>query len=330
VLFGNSAALTATASGSGFLWYQWFRDGTPVEGATKATLAVNSASPTNVGSYTVVVANAGGSVVSAPARLEGITGSVLSNLSVRTTLGAGQTLTLGAVVSGGAKTMLIRAAGPALTAFGLGGMADPKLELFAGGSATATALNDDWPGSLAGTFAAVGAFGFAGGSKDAALSQSLAGAFTVRASGTGAGVILVEAYDTAGGTSPRLINLSARNRVGTGDDILIAGFSITGAGSKQVLIRAVGPTLGTFGVPGPLADPILRVVDGKGVAIASNDNWAAALAATFVQVGAFPLAAASRDAALVVTLPAGGTYTIVVSGVNNGTGEALIEVYEVF
>jgi hypothetical protein len=79
-----------------------------------------------------------------------------------------------------------------------------------------------------------------------------------------------------------------------------------------------------------LADPTLRVVDGKGMAIASNDNWVATLAPTFVQVGAFPLTAASRDAALLVTLPAGGTYTIQVSGVNNATGEALIEVYEVF
>ena len=330
VLFGNSATLTTSASGSGIVWYQWMKDGTPVEGATKSTLALASASASNLGNYTVTVANAGGAVVSVPARLDVVTGSALSNLSVRTTLSAGQTLTLGAVVSGGAKNVLLRAAGPALTAFGLGGMTDPKLELFAGGSATPTATNDDWPGSLAGAFASVGAFGFAGGSKDAALSQTLTGAFTVRASGPGAGVILVEAYDTAGGISPRLVNVSARNRVGTGDDILITGFSITGAGSKQVLIRAVGPTLGTFGVSGPLADPALRVIDGRGVAIASNDNWAAALAATFVQVGAFPLASASRDAAVVLTLPAGGTYTIQVSGVNNTTGEALIEVYEVF
>lgn len=330
VLFGNSATLTATASGSGFIWYQWMKDGTPVEGATKATLALASATGSNLGNYTLVVSNAGGSAVSGPARLEVVTGSALSNLSVRTTMSAGQTLTLGAVVSGGAKNVLIRAAGPALTAFGLGGMADPKLELFTGTGTTPTATNDDWPGSLAGAFASVGAFGFASGSKDAALSQVLTGSFTVRASGTGAGVILVEAYDTAGDISPRFVNISTRNRVGTGDDILIAGFTIVGAGSKQLLIRAVGPTLGTFGVPGPLADPTLRVVDGKGVAIASNDNWAAALAPTFVQVGAFPLTAASRDAALLVTLPAGGIYTIQVSGVNNATGEALIEVYEVF
>ena len=330
VLFGNSTTLTASAGGGGFVWYQWLKDGTAVEGATKSTLSLTSASPANAGTYAVTVANAGGSVTSAPARLEVVTGSALSNLSVRTTLGVGQALTLGAVVSGGAKDVLIRAAGPALSAFGLGGLADPKLELFTGGGTVPIATNDDRPASLTGTFASVGAFGFPAGSKDAALSQTITGAFTVRASGAGTGVILVEAYDTTGGTSPRLINLSARNRVGTGSDILIAGFSVSGAGSKQVLIRAVGPTLATFGVAGPLADPNLRVVDARGVTVAANDNWAAALAPTFSQVGAFPLPLASRDAALLVTLPAGGTYTLQVSGVNNTTGEALIEVYEVF
>ena len=211
--------------------------------------------------------SAGGSIVSSAVRLEVVSASALSNLSVRATMSAGQTLTLGAVVSGGSKNVLIRAAGPALNAFGLSGMVDPKLELYAGTSTTATAVNDDWPASLGSAFASVGAFPFASSSKDAALSQTLTGSFTVRASGTGAGVILVEAYDTGGGTSSRLVNLSARNRVGTGADILIAGFSIVGAGSKQLLIRAVGPTLASFGVPGSLAAPIVRVVDAKGTEI---------------------------------------------------------------
>ena len=330
VLLGAAVTLAVSANGTGFLWYQWSKDGVPVEGATKSTLSPNTTSPAIMGNYTVTVSNAGGSVVSAPTRLDLISGSGLSNLSVRTTLKAGEALTLGAVVSGGSKHVLIRAAGPALSAFGLNGMADPKLELFTRGSTTPTATNDDWPGSLASTFASVGAFAFTPGSKDAALGQVLTGDFTVQASGTGAGVILVEAYDTAGGTSARLVNLSARNRVGTGDDILIAGFTLVGAGSKQVLIRAVGPTLTIFGVSGALADPTLRVIDATGVTIASNDNWAATLAPTFAQIGAFPLTPASRDAALLVTLPAGSTYTIQVSGVSNTTGEALVEVYEVF
>ena len=122
----------------------------------------------------------------------------------------------------------------------------------------------------------------------------------------------------------------SRNRVGTGEDIMIAGFSVTGSGSKQVLIRAVGPTLATFGLTGVLADPILKVVDARGATVGTNDNWAATLTPTFTQVGAFPLTAGSRDAALLLTVPAGSTYTIQVSGVNNTTGEALVEVYEVF
>jgi hypothetical protein len=330
VVLGTGPALAVAAQADGFIWYQWFKDGTPLEGSTTPALALSATSPAAAGNYTVVVANSGGSVQSAPARVAIATASALANLSVRTTMAAGQTLTLGAVVSGGAKNVLIRAAGPALTVFGVNGMTDPRLELYVGGSSTPAATNDDWPASLAGTFATVGAFGFPAASKDAAVSQRLTGAFTVRASGTGPGVILVEAYDTEGGLTPRLINLSARNRVATGADILIAGFAISGAGSKQVLIRAVGPTLTSFGVTSPLGDPALRVIDGSGATVGANDNWAAALAATFAQVGAFPLTSGSRDAALLATLPAGTTYTIQVTGANNTTGEALVEIYEVF
>jgi hypothetical protein len=243
-------------------------------------------------------------------------------------MAVGQTLTLGAVVIGGLKNVLVRAAGPALSAFGLTGMADPRLDLYTTGPTPAFS-NDNWPTSLAPTFTSVGAFIFINGSKDAALEQSVTGSFTIQARGTGPGAVLVEAYDTAGGTFPRLVNVSARNQVGTGSDILIAGFTINGTGTKRVLVRAVGPTLVTFGVTGTLADPTLKVIDSRAVTIASNDNWDVALSATFTQVGAFPLAVSSKDAALLVTLPAGSSYTVQVSGVNNSTGEALIEVYEV-
>ncbi|MEO6245303.1 MAG: CotH kinase family protein [Opitutaceae bacterium] len=330
IVFGGRVSLSVSASGAGALWYQWFKDGAPIPGATQATLQLSVTSQSNFGSYTALVANGGGSVTSTAASVGAVSAAALSNLSVRATMAAAQTLTLGAVVGGGAKNVLIRAAGPALSAFGLSGLPDPKLELFSGGSTTPLATNDDWPGSLASVFASVGAFGFPSDSKDSALSQSLSGAFTVRASGIGAGVILVEAYDTSGGISPRLINVSARNQVGTGEGILIAGFAIAGTGSKQLLIRAVGPTLGIFGVPRPLADPTLRVIDSKGATVGSNDNWDASLAAFFTQVGAFPLPTGSRDAALLVTLPAGATYTVQVSGVANAIGEALVEIYEVF
>jgi hypothetical protein len=155
-------------------------------------------------------------------------------------------------------------------------------------------------------------------------------AFTVQAKGIGTGTVLVEAYDVTGGTTPRLVNVSARNSVGTGANILIAGFAISGTGTKQLLIRAVGPTLGAFGVTGVLPDPKLEVFNANGVSIGTNDHWPATLAPVMAQVGAFALTPNSRDAALVVTLNAGASYTVQVSGADGGTGEALIEVYEVF
>ena len=105
----------------------------------------------------------------------------------------------------------------------------------------------------------------------------------------------------------RLANVSALTRVGTGDDVLTAGFVIGGTAPKQVVIRAVGPTIGAapFNVPGALADPQLTVFgpNSSTRVAASNDNWIAANAATFASVGAFALAANSRDAAVVTTAP---------------------------
>jgi sugar lactone lactonase YvrE len=325
---GTAVTLTVAATGSAPLSYEWRRDGVAIPGATASTFTIPSVTSSAAGSYSVLVSNSAGSVVSTAAPLAVANGSALSNLSVRTTLADGQTLIVGAVVSGGSKNMLVRAAGPALNAFGLTGMSDPRLELY-NSARSLIASNDDWPAALAPSFQSVGAFGFNAGSRDAALQVALTGAFTVQAKGTGSGVVLVEAYDVTGGVTDRLVNLSARNRVGTGSDILIAGFAVSGVGTKRVLIRAVGPTLGSFGVPGVLADPKLEVFTAGGVLLASNDNWLPSLSSTFAQVGAFALNADSRDAALLVNLNAGASYTVQVSGVNYTTGEALIEIYEV-
>ena len=244
-------------------------------------------------------------------------------------MNSGQTLIVGAVVAEGTKGLLLRAAGPALNQFGLSGLPNPAMDLYTGGSQPA-ASNDDWNATLAPLFQTAGAFGFVVGSRDSALNPTIGGAFTVQVKGAGAGSVLVEAYDLGAETSPRLVNLSARHWVGTGADVLIAGFVMAGTGTKQVLIRAVVPTLASFGVTGVLADPQLEVLDSSGRLLASNDDWNAALSPAFVRVGAFPLVSGSRDAAALVNLTAGASYTVKVSGYNNRTGEALIEVYEVF
>jgi len=124
-----------------------------------------------------------------------------------------------------------------------------------------------------------------------------------------------------------LANLSTRGPVGTGNEVMIGGFVISG-GPKQVVIRAIGPGLAPYGVPGLLADPVLTLYDAGNAIIGGNDDWNAADAATFSQVGAFAIATGSRDAAMVTTL-APGAYTAIVTGMAGTTGIALVEIYDV-
>jgi hypothetical protein len=152
------------------------------------------------------------------------------------------------------------------------------------------------------------------------------GSHTAQVRGVGSGVVLVEVYDAAG--SGKLINVSARNAVGTGDNILIAGFVVDGTAAKTLLIRGVGAKLAEFGVAGVLADPKLEIYAPAGVKIAENDSWNPLLQPLARRVGAFELTAGSRDAALIITL-APGAYTAQISGAGGSTGEALVEVYEV-
>lgn len=130
----------------------------------------------------------------------------------------------------------------------------------------------------------------------------------------------------------RLGNISARGFVDQGEKALIAGFVVTGATPKRVLVRGVGPSLGNFGVVGVLARPSLIVYDSAGNRIATNSGWdtgidSAAIAGGAAQAGAFPLSAGSGDSALLITL-APGKYTAQVAGINGAAGVALIEVYD--
>ena len=251
----------------------------------------------------------------------------LANVSLRTTLAAGQAVAVGFVVTGQPRSVLLRVAGPSLADFGVPGvMADPRLEVYR--SEAKLAENNDWSPTLAATMAAYGAFPFGRVSRDAAWRQPIEGLTTVLASGTAAGTVLIEGYDTSADGAGRIVNLSARNRVGTGADVLIAGFHLAGTGTKRLLVRAVGPTLADFGVAGVLADPQLELYAAGAAKLAENDNWDPALAPVFASVSAFPLPLRSRDAALVLTLAAGHSYTAQVSGVGGTTGEALVELYE--
>lgn len=261
----------------------------------------------------------------------------LINLSVRSTAGAdSDTLIVGFVVTGPTtKSLLVRGVGPTLRNFGLAtALSDPILTLFAGSSAISS--NDDWgsasnPAQIVSDSARVGAFPLAADSRDSVLLLAAESRlYSVHLTGkAGSGIGLIELYDAAAGGAARLANVSARTRVGTGDDALIVGFVVSGNVPRQLLIRGVGPGLAAFGVSDVLQDPELNLFRGSD-ALHRNDNWGgtATLAEASSQVGAFPLQSGSRDAILLVTLQP-GAYSAVLSGVGNTTGVALVELYEV-
>lgn len=266
----------------------------------------------------------------------------LANLSARArSAGGDDVMIVGAVIDGTRpKSLLVRAVGPTLIHFGITDPM-PNPQLFAYRASNVDLSLDDWAqtpdlDALAAATAETGAFPLDSGSHDAAILASYSpGTLTVQApasDGT-SGIALLEFYDADDDTTSRLINLSARARVGTGEDMLMAGFVISGTDSLRLLVRGIGPGLAGLGITAPLTDPVLEIFRGN-ERIAVNDNWssdptqAQDIAATATQVGAFPLANGSTDSSLLVTLPP-GIYSAHVSSANGQSGIGLVEIYEV-
>lgn len=345
VVSGGTVALYASASNSPS--YQWSLNGSPIAGATDPILLLSNAAAA-AGRYTVTASNAAGSATSNPATVATTSTTNIGrlvNISCRSQVGTGASILIAGFVVGGTDTsgsesLLIRASGPALVPFGVTGtLPDPQLNLYSGSSLLGT--NNGWAGSaqIASTAASVGAFAFTDtSSHDAALLETLQpGAYTAQVSGASGdtGVALAEVYDaTPAGSytsaTPRLVNISARVQVGTGGNILIAGFAIGGATSRTVLIRASGPALVPFGVTGTLPDPQLQLYSGATL-LGTNNGWGGDtnIMSTAASVGAFAWSSpSSHDSAILVTLPP-GAYTAQVAGASGDTGVALVEVYEV-
>ncbi len=280
----------------------------------------------------------------------------LANVATRGVAGTGaDAMIVGFVITGSkSKSVLLRAVGPGLAAFGVPGtLADPILTLKTSGGVD-VATNNNWEqqtapataASVSATAARVGGFALPAGSKDAVILATLPpGGYTALVSSpdSSTGVVLLEAYDADSPLDPalKLANLSTRGRVGTGGDIIIAGFVVSGPGPKTYLVRAVGPTLADapFNIPGALLDPYLKIYRDATL-LRENDDWdspAAAqpsIRAAATQVGAFalretrnPVTRSGLDSVLIMTLPP-GSYTAQMSGLNGATGIALVEVYE--
>ena len=139
------------------------------------------------------------------------------------------------------------------------------------------------------------------------------------------GVGLVEVYDLDSGPGSSLFNISTRGNVQTGDNVMIGGFIVAGNGSQRVLVRAIGPSLGAFGVADPLADPLLELHNGDGDLIDSNDNWMDSPAEAEIGATMIPPTDAKESAVLQTLAP--GAYTAIVKGAGGVTGTGLVEVY---
>jgi hypothetical protein len=140
------------------------------------------------------------------------------------------------------------------------------------------------------------------------------------------GLGLVEVYDLDSGPGSTLLNISTRGQVGVDPNALIGGFFVGGTDSKQILVRAIGPSLAAFGVQNALADPTLEFFNGQGTKVDANDDWMNSAQKAQIQ-GSGLAPTNAKESAILQTLAA-GPYTAVVRGANSGTGVGSVEVYQ--
>jgi hypothetical protein len=165
---------------------------------------------------------------------------------------------------------------------------------------------------------------------ESAIEVSLpAGAYTAIVSGKGntSGVALVEVYDLNQAVDSKLANLSTRASVGTGGNVVIAGFMLGEISSDRIVVRGTGPSLSAAGVADALTDPTLELRDTNGTLLAANNDWQEnSIQAS--EINAAGLAPASNlESAIAATLPP-GAYTALLAGRNDGDGVGVVEVYD--
>lgn len=258
--------------------------------------------------------------------------ALLVNLSTRADVQTNSNVLIGGfIINGtGAKEVVLRGIGPSLPLTGNSSLlADPVLELHKMDGSIVS--NDNWMDNSTADQTVLTSNQLAPSSNlESAIVASLdPGTYTVILSGknSGTGVGLVEVYDLDTSPGSDLANLSSRGEVETSEDVLIGGFILgpSTASSSAVVVRALGPSLGSMGVTGALSDPYLELHDSNGTLLASNDNWADGPdAQTITDAGLAPTNA--LESALLLNSPS-AAFTAVVSGQNGVTGVGLVEIY---
>lgn len=250
----------------------------------------------------------------------------LTNLSTRARVSEGENTMIGGFIITGdvSRRILLRGLGPSLVRSGIVDPAsDPVITLF-NYFGHVVAFNDNWdshdPAVIATGLAPTEA------AESLLIATLPAGAYTatLRSNGT-QGPALFELYQLDSSLNSRAVNLSTRGRVGSGEDVMIAGFILTGNESATIGIRALGPSLAEAGISDPLSDPELELYNGNGSLMFGNDNWRSDQETQIIQAGIAP--PSEREAAIIATLP-GGNYSAVARGVNGSQGVGIIEIFD--
>jgi hypothetical protein len=257
----------------------------------------------------------------------------LANIATRVNVQGGQNDGIAGFIKRNAATkrVLIRALGPSIGI--TGGLQDPVLKVFDSTGAQ-IAANDNWRTTQQ---AEISASGLAPkNDKECAIIINLAGAasrtnYTAMLSGVGGGtgIGLVEVYDLDAESFADLGNVATRGLVGTDANVLIGGLVVRDDSftnqPQSILVRGIGPSLSASGVSNPLQDPFIELHDAQGNLVVSNNDWGSSPdAAALTTSGLAPTN--PKESAILRTL-APGSYTVVLSGVNGGTGVGNVEAY---
>ena len=247
------------------------------------------------------------------------------NLSTRVKIKTPDDVMIGGfIVSGDSdKPVLIRALGPSLAGVGLKHpLPDPMLQLF-DLNGNLVDQNDNWTSLPPGT---VPTDLQPSAPTESVIVRSLTpGSYTavLHSVDGSTGNALVELYDTNPGES-HVLNMSTRGQVGTSDSVMIGGFIVGGSQPSKVLVRAIGPSLASYGLQGALSDPVMELHASDGSLIYQDDNWRGVQGTAIAATGLAP--SDDRESAIIITLDP-GAYTAIIRGANGSTGVALVEIY---
>jgi CSLREA domain-containing protein len=256
----------------------------------------------------------------------GIIPVTLANISTRLRVETGDNALIGGFIVTGShdKRVIVLAIGPSLPF--ADDLADPTLELYQGN--TLLESNDNWVDSV--NRQAIMDSGVAPpNSVESAIIRTLPAnnsqyTAIVRGAGGGTGIGSVQIYDLDRTTDSKLANISTRGLVQGGNDVMIAGFILSGVDQQKLIVRAIGPSLS---VPGKLPDPTLQLVNQQGTILDENDNWGdSANKQAIIDSGVAP--ANGFESAIIATLPSNNAqYTAIVRGAGGATGVAVVDVF---